>query len=551
MGPVKGQGVSSEAIKIPDLGGAEAVEIVEIPVAVGDQVQVDDILLVLESDKASMEIPSPAAGTLESIDVSVGDTVSEGDIYVHIATQQQDTVASPQAETDTTVDLTEPKTEKPVAQDNAATTAAPPEVIDVVVPELGSPDPIEVIELSVAAGDDILEGDTLLVLESDKASMEVPTPYAGRVVELLAQVGDKLTEGDTILKLQHAAAAPAGADTAADDLPEMVSTAPAAQQAPQPEPKPAPPDTSQEKSTGPGAAVHAGPAVRKMAREFGVDLAGVAATGPSGRILKEDLQAHVKAQMGKPAAVSSATTIAPVPEVDFASFGPVRVEAMTSVQKITAANMHRSWLNIPRVSQFDEIDITALEKFRASMKAELEQQGLKLTPLPFLLKACAMALLKNPLVNASLHSDGEQLVYKGYINIGFAVDTPAGLMVPVIRDVDKKTLLQLAAESADLAARAKARKLKLSEMQGGCFTISSLGNIGGTGFTPIINAPELAILGVSRLSVKPVWNGKKFKPRKLLPLTLAYDHRAINGANAGRFMSDLGAMLADVRRLLL
>ncbi len=551
MEPVKGQGVSSEAIKIPDLGGAEAVEIVEIPVAVGDQVQVDDILLVLESDKASMEIPSPAAGTLESIDVSVGDTVSEGDIYVHIATQQQDTAASPQAETDTTADLAEPKTEKPVAQDNTATTAAPPEVIDVVVPELGSPDPIEVIEMSVAVGDDILEGDTLLVLESDKASMEVPTPYAGRVVELLAQVGDKLTEGDTILKLQHVAVAPAGTDTAADNLSEMASTAPAAQQAPQPEPKPAPPDTSQAKSTAPGAPVHAGPAVRKMARELGVDLAGVTASGPSGRILKEDLQAHVKAQMGKPAAASSTTAIAPVPEVDFASFGPVRVEAMTSVQKITATNMHRSWLNIPRVSQFDDIDITALEKFRASMKTELAQQGLKLTPLPFLLKACAMALLKNPLVNASLHPDGEQLVYKGYINIGMAVDTPAGLMVPVIRDVDKKSLLQLAAESADLAARAKARKLKLSEMQGGCFTISSLGNIGGTGFTPIINAPELAILGVSRLSVKPVWNGKKFKPRKLLPLTLAYDHRAINGANAGRFMSDLGAMLADVRRLLL
>lgn len=297
--------------------------------------------------------------------------------------------------------------------------------------------------------------------------------------------------------------------------------------------------------------MHAGPAVRKMAREFGVDLAAVAASGPSGRILKEDLQAHVKAQMRKPDTLSPATAIAPVPEVDFASFGPVRVEAMTSVQKITAANMHRSWLNIPRVSQFDEIDISALEKFRASMKAELEQQGLKLTPLPFLLKACAMALLKNPIVNASLHADGEQLVYKGYIHIGMAVDTPAGLMVPVIRDVDKKSLLQLAAESADLAARAKARKLKLSEMQGGCFTISSLGNIGGTGFTPIINAPELAILGVSRLSIKPVWNGKKFKPRKMLPLTLAYDHRAINGGDAGRFMTDLGAMLADVRRLLL
>ena len=440
--------MSNEAIKIPDLGGADELEVIEIPVSAGDQVEVDDILLVLESDKASMEIPSPYTGTLAAIDVSVGDRISEGAVFAHIETGQLpgSVAQSPSLEplAQSAPLKSEPPTlqadEQPAVEDLATATV---EVLDVLVPAAG---PV------------------------------TQTALAGTV--------------------------------------------------------------------------HAGPAVRKLAREFGIDLASVKASGPSGRILKEDVQAHVKARM-QSAEPSSAMAISALPEVDFASFGSVRVEPMSSVQKLTAANMHRSWLNIPRVSQFDEIDITALEKFRSAMKPELEQQGLKLTPLPFLLKACARALVKNPIFNASLHPDGEHLVYKDYVNIGIAVDTAAGLMVPVIRDVDNKSLLQLATESAELAARAKARKLKRNEMQGGCLTISSLGSIGGTGFTPIINAPELAILGVSRLSVKPVWNGKKFKPRKMLPLTLAYDHRAINGANAGRFMSDLGAMLVDVRRLLL
>jgi pyruvate dehydrogenase E2 component (dihydrolipoamide acetyltransferase) len=287
-----------------------------------------------------------------------------------------------------------------------------------------------------------------------------------------------------------------------------------------------------------------------MARELGVDLSVVTGTGPSGRILKEDLQNHVKEGMAKVAS-GSALPVAPPAKIDFSRFGSVRVEPMSSVQKLTAANMHSSWLNIPRVSQFDEVDVTGLEKFRVKMKREMEEQGVKLTPLPFLLKACAAALLKNPMFNASLHPDGEHLVFKEYVHIGMAVDTPAGLLVPVLRDVDKKSLAELANESGELALRAKARKLTREDMQGGCFTISSLGNIGGTGFTPIINAPELAILGVSRLTVKTVWNGKRFKPRKMLPLTLAYDHRAINGAVAGRFMHDLGMILADVRRLLI
>ncbi len=427
--------MSNEAIKIPDLGGVDELDVIEIPVAAGDQVQVDDILLVLESDKASMEIPSPVTGTLAAIDVAVGDKISEGVVFAHIETAQ---------------------------------------------------------------------------LPESSPSLE-PEPLPSQ-----------------------ADAAPTG-ESVATAAAEVVDV-------PVPDSKPT--------QTAPVAKVHAGPAVRKLAREFGVDLQGVKATGPSGRILKDDVQAHVKARMHR-AEPGSAIAIAAAPEVDFARFGPVRVEPMSSVQKLTAANMHRSWLTIPRVSHFDEIDITAMEKFRSAMKPELEQQGLKLTPLPFLLMACARALVKNPIFNASLHPDGEHLVYKDYVNIGIAVDTAAGLMVPVIRDVDNKSLLQLAAESTELAARAKARKLTRDEMQGGCFTISSLGSIGGAGFTPIINAPELAILGVSRLCIKPVWNGKKFKPRKMLPLTLAYDHRAINGANAGRFMNDLGAMLADIRRVLL
>jgi pyruvate dehydrogenase E2 component (dihydrolipoamide acetyltransferase) len=507
-----------------------------------------------------MEIPSPFAGTLGTLNVSVGDKVSQGQVFADIDTGDAAPVDdTPTEEPVESTETAEPTT--PIESTNSAEPAKAQDDTDTVVrevkvPELGGASGVEVIEILVAPGDHIAEGDPLLVLESDKASLEVPSPCAGEVIGVNVELGAKVSEGDAILSVsQTGQSGDAPGQTAA--AAEPASTAPERKPTPTPTPTPKSNSTPAAAATSSGAnagstnsaKVHAGPAVRKMGRELGVDLASVTGTGPYGRILKEDVQQHVKDRLAG-GAQSGQLALPQMEQVDFASFGPVRIEPMSSIHKLTAANMHRSWLHIPRVSQFDEVDITDLEKFRASMKTELDQ-AVKLTPMPFLLKACAAALRKNPQFNASLHADGEHLVYKDYVHIGFAVDTPAGLMVPVIRDVDRKSVMELAQESAELAALAKARKLSLAQMQGGCFTISSLGNIGGTGFTPIINAPELAILGVSRLAVKPVWNGKKFKPRKMLPLTLAYDHRAINGSAAGRFMHDLASMLADVRRLLL
>ncbi len=553
----KGTHVSNKTISIPDMGGAENVEVVEVMVSAGDDIQLDDVLIVLESDKASMEIPSPHAGKLLSVDVKTGDTVSEGDVFAHIEAAGAEPATVEEAPAGQSVDTTTGASPEPVeapveAEPEAGPGLAAVSAVDVQVPELGGAEDVEVIELVVKAGDELLAGDTMLVLESDKASMEVPAPRAGRVTEVYLQLGDKVGEGANILGLLPAdgeLAPTQGTDAAKREVDADVAVQPPAVAKPDAE-KPGGvtvPESAVQRSA---ATLHAGPAVRKLAREFGVDLTAIHGSGAHGRILKDDIQAYVAGRLAVPEPTSG-PGIEPIPEVDFSRFGEIRVEPMSKVQKIIAANMHRSWLNVPRVSQFDEVDITALEKFRAGMKAGLADQGVKLTPLPFLLRACATALRKNPMLNASLHSDGEHLVYKEYVHIGLAVDTPAGLMVPVIRHVDRKSLLELATETAELAALAKARKLKPEQMQGACFTISSLGNIGGTGFTPIINPPELAILGVSRLAVKPIWNGKKFKPRKMLPLTLAYDHRAINGAIAGRFMQDIAAILADVRRLLL
>ncbi len=561
--------MTSEAIKIPDLGGEEALEVVEILVAAGDRVQQDDILLVLESDKAAMEIPSPVAGIVSAIDAKVGDRLSTGDIFAHIETSSSEDDASDSGTARATAAAPAPSTAADQGDEDDAQTpeaAAGAEdageaEFEVQVPEIGGDSAAEVIEVPVAPGEDVQEGDIVLVLETDKASMEIPAPRSGTVRSVAVQVGDKVSHGDPMLTLSvrgsATASSPARQETATQGAEAARSEQARPDESAARDQLPVTGQGPQEgKSTGAGGgssrsgAAHAGPAVRKMARELGVDLSVVTGTGPSGRILKEDLQNYVKEGMAK-VATGSALPVAPPAAIDFSQFGPIRVEPMSSVQKLTASNMHSSWLSIPRVSQFDEVDVTALEKFRSKMKREMEEQGVRLTPLPFLLKACAAALQKNPMFNASLHPDGGHLVFKEYVHIGMAVDTPSGLLVPVLRDVDKKSLSELAKESSELAIRAKARKLKREEMQGGCFTISSLGNIGGTGFTPIINAPELAILGVSRLTVKPVWSGKKFKPRKMLPLTLAYDHRAINGAVAGRFMHDLGLILADVRRLLI
>ncbi len=441
----------------------------------------------------------------------------------------------------------------------------------VSVPDIGTEEPVDLTEISVAVGDNVAEGDSLVVLESDKASMEVPAPAAGEITAILVEEGTSVREGDPLVRMRSESTGDASAATATPspaDKDRDVSAAPAPAQSATPaagggqedksQTQPAPAvqgrrPAADSRGAEDARTVYAGPAVRKLARELGVELARITGSGPRGRLLKEDLHAYVQSAMQDRArgAVAGGIGIPAVPEIDFSEFGQVEVVARSKLDRLTAANMHRSWLNVPHVTQFGEADITDLEEFRAGLKSEGEARGVRLTPLPFLLKACAVALREAPKFRASLVNGGEELAIRDYIHIGMAVDTPAGLFVPVIRDVDQKTLWQLAEEVIDMATRARDRKLKPVEMRGGCFTVSSLGNIGGTGFTPIVNTPEVGILGVSQAEVKPLWDGSAFVPRKHLPLCLSYDHRVINGGDAGRFMTHLTGLLGDIRRFLL
>lgn len=544
--------MSRQTLSVPDIGGAEDSEVIELCVKVGDRVELEQSLIVLESDKASMEIPAEQAGVVVEVLVKEGDTLAEGAAIVVIETDaeaddsaQTEAGAAPEPEPEPEPAAAPATKPGPVAEPAVAASSE----VAVPVPDIGTPDAVELIEFCVAVGDQVAEGDSLVVLESDKASMEIPAPQAGEVLSISVAVGDQVVEGDTLLMLAASAPVPA-----AEPAPAEAAAPP--EPVPAPEPAVAPPVSAPAPASERAAVVaddagkvYAGPAVRKLAREFGVGLQQVAGSGPKGRILKEDLQDFVKSALAGGAQEGGA--IPPIPEVDFAAFGEVDIQPLTKVDKLTADNMQRSWLNVPHVTQFDEVDITELEAFRAELKAEASQRDVKLTPLPFLLKACARALRDNPRMNASLVGDGEHIAFKGYVHIGMAVDTPAGLVVPVIRDVDKKSLWELAAETAELADKARNRKLRPLDMQGGCFSISSLGGLGGTGFTPIVNAPEVAILGVSKLAVKPVWDGEAFAPRKMLPLALSYDHRVVNGALGGKFMSELSGLLADIRRLLL
>ncbi len=541
--------MAKETVKIPDLGGG-SVDVIEVCVAVGDVVAKDDSLLVLESDKASMEIPSPLAGKVLSISLKEGETVEAGDLILELevdgAEVEADDSPAPAVEAPQAASESEP------APAPAPTPAAPVSSARemILVPDVGSSDGIDVIEVCVAVGDVVSEGDSLVVLESDKASMEVPSPFSGTITKIVMKVGDSAKLGAEIAEIEREVAA-----AVSEVKPAVEAPAPAkAAAAPAPATPAAAPATKPAATVTSHADVYAGPAVRKLAREFGLELEQLTGTGPRGRILKEDVQQYVKDLAKgnvKGAATGGGSALPAIPDVDFSQFGEIDTQPLTKLHKLTAANMHRSWVNLPHVTQFDDVDISELEDFRAGLKREAEQRGVKLTPLPFLLKAAAVALQAHPKFNASLSADGENMVYKKYIHIGIAVDTPAGLVVPVIRDVDKKSLWDLAAESAELANKAKNRKLKPAEMQGGCFTISSLGSIGGTGFTPIINAPEVAIMGVSKLAIKPHWNGTEFVPRKMLPVSLSYDHRAINGVDAGQFFTFMGMALADIRRLLL
>ncbi|RKR06649.1 pyruvate dehydrogenase E2 component (dihydrolipoamide acetyltransferase) [Kushneria sinocarnis] len=571
-----GGGRRTVEVHVPDIGGSEGVEIIEMAVSEGDEVSEEDALITLESDKASMDVPSPYSGKLVSLSVSEGDRVSEGDLIgtMEIAGEEGDDAPAEDDEPESRDEPEDAGDEDDDDEDEDDAESGGRQ--ELRVPDIGGSENVEIIEVAIGEGDEISEEDTLITLESDKASMDVPSPYKGKVAEVSVSEGDTVSEGDLIGYIEVAGSKPGpkkqqSQSSGGGQKSEQQATKQESARREQPaeekkdegsyggEQAPRQSDSQQRSS---GAGVHAGPAVRLMARELGVDLAEVKPSGPKSRILKEDVDAFVKQVMQTRKEESGSTTraqsqgeggggIPPIPAVDFSKFGEVEEKPMGRLMKAGATNLHRSWLNVPHVTQFDEADITELESFRKSMKDEAQAQGARLTPLPFLLKAAAHALAKYPQFNVSLHPDGDKVVWKKYFHIGMAVDTPNGLMVPVIRDVDQKGLLELAKEAGDLAARAQEGKLKRDEMQGGCFTISSLGSIGGTGFTPIVNAPEVAILGVAKSQTKPVWDGGQFQPRLMMPLSLSYDHRAVNGADAARFTAYLAQLLSDIRRLVL
>ncbi|RMV40035.1 Dihydrolipoamide acetyltransferase [Pseudomonas savastanoi pv. phaseolicola] len=546
--------IVSELIRVPDIGNGEG-EVIELMVKVGDRIEADQSILTLESDKASMEIPAPKAGVIKAMKVKLGDRLKEGDELFELEVEGEAAAApAPAAESAAAPAAAEkPAEAAPAPAAAAPAPAASASVQDIHVPDIGSSGKAKIIELMVKVGDSIQADQSLITLESDKASMEIPSPAAGVVESIEVKLDQEVGTGDLILKLKVEGAAPAAAPAPAASAP---AAAPAKAEAAAPAAAPAPKAEAAPAPAKDGAKVHAGPAVRQLAREFGVELSAVSATGPHGRVLKEDVQVYVKTMMQKakeaPAGgASGGSGIPPIPEVDFSRFGEIEEVPMTRLMQLGASGLHRSWLNIPHVTQFDQADITDLEAFRVAQKGAAEKAGVKLTVLPLLLKSCAHLLKELPDFNASLAPSGKAVIRKKYVHIGFAVDTPDGLLVPVIRDVDQKSLLQLAAEAAALAEKARNKKLTANDMQGACFTISSLGHIGGTGFTPIVNAPEVAILGVSKATIQPVWDGKAFQPKLMLPLSLSYDHRVINGAAAARFTKRLSELLADIRTILL
>ena len=546
-----------QTVVVPDLGGAETVEVIELGLAPGDSVEVEDSLLVLESDKATMDIPSPATGVFTKYLVEEGATVSVGDPIAEIEVADEAAAEEPQPAAVEEAPADEQPVEAAVAEVAASAPAAASELM-IQVPDIGNDDKVDVIEICVAVGDEVSEGDTLVILESDKATMDIPSTHSGKVLKIVVAEGDKLGTGDDVALFEVISAgqepAPEAApEAAAEPAPQAAAPAPA----PAPVAEAAPAAVAEETATTAGADVYAGPAVRLLSRELGVDLTQVSGTGPKGRIQKDDVSNFVKKVMQNKDSAAASTPAAggagipPIPAVDFSQFGEIEEVKLSKIQKLTAANMQRNWLNIPHVTQFDDADITEQEAFRKGLKAEGEKRGVRITPVAFLIKALAATLQANPIFARSMGADGQHVVQKHYINIGMAVDTPRGLVVPVIKDVDQKGIWEISADIMDLAAKARDGKLTPAEMSGGCFTLSSLGAIGGNGFTPIVNAPEVGILGVSKSQIKPVWNGTEFAPRLMLPLALSYDHRVINGGDAGRFMTHLVKLLSDIRHLAL
>ncbi|UPQ87612.1 pyruvate dehydrogenase complex dihydrolipoyllysine-residue acetyltransferase [Vibrio sinaloensis] len=540
--PAPAAAAELKEVHVPDIGGDE-VEVTEIMVAIGDSIEEEQSLLTVEGDKASMEVPAPFAGTLKEIKVAVGDKVTTGSLIMVFETAGSSAPAAAEA----------PAAAAPAASGTPAAAAK-----EVNVPDIGG-DEVEVTEIMVAVGDTVEEEQSLITVEGDKASMEVPAPFAGTVKEIKIAAGDKVSTGSLIMIFsttegEVAGAAPVAAPAAA---------APAAS-APKAE---APAAAAPAASTGDFQEnheyAHASPVVRRIAREFGVNLAKVKGSGRKNRILKEDVQSYVKEALkrlesGAGAAASgkgdgAALGLLPWPKVDFSKFGETETQPLSRIKKISGANLHRNWVMIPHVTQWDNADITELEAFRKEQNAieAKKDSGMKITPLVFIMKAAAKALEAFPAFNSSLSEDGESLILKKYVNIGIAVDTPNGLVVPVFKDVNKKGIYELSEELMAVSKKARAGKLTAADMQGGCFTISSLGGIGGTAFTPIVNAPEVGILGVSKSEMKPVWNGKEFEPRLQLPLSLSYDHRVIDGAEGARFITFLNGALSDIRRLVL
>ncbi|VTX72366.1 pyruvate dehydrogenase complex dihydrolipoyllysine-residue acetyltransferase [Haemophilus haemolyticus] len=527
-------------VNVPDIGSDE-VNVTEIMVKVGDSVEVDQSIINVEGDKASMEVPAPIAGVVKEILINVGDKVSTGKLIMKFETASSAPVAA----------SAPAQTAAPVA----ATTSA---IKDVNVPDIGG-DEVNVTEIMVAVGDTVSEDQSLITVEGDKASMEVPAPFGGVVKEILVKSGDKVSTGSLIMRFEVAGAAPALATSAS--APQVASPAPAAQPAQSGNVS----GLSQEQVVASAGYAHATPVIRRLAREFGVNLDKVKGTGRKGRIVKEDIEAYVKTAVkayesgvtaqaaGNGVANGAGLGLLPWPKVDFSKFGEVEEVELSRINKISGANLHRNWVMIPHVTHFDKADITDLEAFRKEQNALAEKQklGVKITPVVFIMKAVAKALEAYPRFNSSITEDAQRLILKKYINIGVAVDTPNGLVVPVFKNVNKKGIIELSRELMEVSKKAREGKLTASDMQGGCFTISSLGGIGTTHFAPIVNAPEVAILGVSKSSMEPVWNGKEFAPRLILPMSLSFDHRVIDGADGARFISYIGAVLADLRRLIM
>ncbi len=531
---------SAVEIKVPNIGDFKDVPIIDVLVKAGDKIDVDSPLVTVESEKASMDIPSPSAGVVESVIVKIGDKISEGTPIVRLAAANG-AAAKEEAPA--------PQPAQAASQAVPAADAQPTQqsAQKVAVPNIGDFKDVPIIEVLVKPGDTIAVDSPLVTIESEKASMDVPSPVAGTIASIDVKVGDKVSEGSPLLTLTASNGAAAAPAPAAPLAPEAKKTEPA----PAPAPQPAAPVQQEAPVVVDGASVHASPSIRRFARELGVDLRKVQGTAPHGRVTKDDVQNFVKKTLASPspAAGGGAMPFAlPAwPKIDFALFGPIERQPLSRIKKISGPVLHRNWVSIPHVTNNDEADITDLEAFRKQVNAE--DPNAKLTILAFVMKALVSVLKRYPDFNSSL--DGDALILKKYYNIGFAADTPAGLIVPVLKDVDKKGVTQIAAETRDLAARGRDGKLKLTDMEGSTFTISSLGGIGGTNFTPIVNAPEVAILGLSRSAMKPVWNGKEFVPRLMLPLSLSYDHRVIDGASGARFNAYLAEVLSDMRRTVL